>query len=85
VNYPLSSLKSSQNSHSLGIFTKTHVMPTPQGLQRLHDFILQDQSSKLLPKERVLNCLKRRIDKSKNREVKYNEIRKKAHWSNVQR
>ncbi|MGY0203373.1 hypothetical protein ACW7EJ_07295, partial [Acinetobacter soli] len=47
--------------------------------------ILQDQSSKLLPKERVLNCLKRRIDKSKNREVKYNEIRKKAHWSNVQR
>lgn len=85
VNYPLSSLKSSQNSHSLGIFTKTHVMPTPQGLQRLHDFILQDQSSKLLPKERVSNCLKRRIDKSKNREVKYNEIRKKAHWSNVQR
>lgn len=69
----------------LGIFTKSHVMPTPQGLQRVHDFLLQDQSAKLLPKERVVYCLKNRIDKNKNREVKYNESRKKAHWSNVQR
>lgn len=72
-------------SQNLGIFTKTHVMPTPQGLQRVHDFLLQDQSAKLLPKERVVYCLKNRIDKNKNREVKYNESRKKAHWSNVQR
>lgn len=72
-------------SKNLGIFTKTHVMPTPQGLQRVHDFLLQDQSAKLLPKERVVYCLKNRIDKNKNREVKYNESRKKAHWSNVQR
>ena len=69
----------------LGIFTKTHVIVTPQGLQRVHDFLLQDQSAKLLPKERVSNCLKKRIDKTKLREVKYNESRKKAHWSNVQR
>ena len=27
----------------------------------------------------------KRIDKTKNREVKYNEIREKAHWANVQR
>ena len=61
----------------LGIFTKTHVIVTPQGLQRVHDFLLQDQSAKLLPKERVCNCLKKRIDKTKLREVKYNESRKK--------
>jgi len=69
----------------LGIFTKTHVIVTPQGIQRVHEFLLQDQSAKLLPRERVGNCLKRRIDKTKQREVKYNENRKKAHWSNVQR
>lgn len=69
----------------LGIFTKTHVIVTSKGVQRSHDFLLQDQSAKLLPKERVCNCLKKRIDKNKNREVKYNEIREKAHWSNVQR
>ena len=72
-------------SAPLGIFTKTHVILTSKGVQRSHDFLLQDQSAKLLPKERVCNCLKKRIDKNKNREVKYNEVREKAHWSNVQR
>ena len=70
---------------SLGIFTKSPVILNPQGLQRIHDFLLQDQSAKLLPKERVCNCLKKRIDKNKLRDVKYNETRKKAHWANVQR
>lgn len=65
----------------LGIFTKSLVAPS----KRIHDFILQDQSCKLLPKHRVCNCLKKRIDKSKNRTVKYNVDRKKSHWSNVQR
>ena len=74
-----------EKSGSLGIFTKTHVSHMPQGIQRIHDFLLQDQSAKLLPKERVCNCLKKRIDKNKEREVKYNESRKKAHWANVQR
>ena len=69
----------------LGIFTKTQVKLTAQGLQRFHDFVLQDQSAKLLPKERVSNCLKKRIDKYKNRSVRYNEVREKAHWANVQR
>ena len=67
-----------EKSDSLGIFTKTHVMPTAQGFQRIHNFLLQDQSAKLLPKERVSNCLKKRIDKTKLREIKYNEERKKG-------
>ena len=46
---------------------------------------MQDQSARLLPKERVCNCLKKRIDKTKLRDIKYNEERKKAHYSNVQR
>ena len=66
---------------SLGIYTKSLVAPS----KRVHDFILQDQSCKLLPKHRVCNCLKKRIDKNKNRTVKYNVDRKKSHWSNVQR
>lgn len=74
-----------QNFARLGIFTKSQSMPENKGLQRVHDFLLQDQSAKLLPRERVTNCLKRRIDKSKGRFVKYNEERCKAHWSNVQR
>jgi hypothetical protein len=84
-NPSLSSYKSVKNDQSLGIFTKSQVIRSQQGFQRLHDFILQDQSAKLLPRERVGNCLKKRIDKDKLREVKYNETRKKAHWANVQR
>jgi hypothetical protein len=83
-NPPLSSIHLKNNA-SLGILTKTHVMPTQQGFERVHDFLLQDQSAKLLPRERVTKCLKNRIDKTKQRDVKYNEDRKKAHWSNVQR
>jgi hypothetical protein len=66
----------------LGISTKSQSSPENIRLQR---YLLQDQSCKLLPKERVCNCLKKRIDKTKNRSVKYNESRKKAHYANVQR
>lgn len=85
VNPSYTSPNRVQNPSSLGIFTKSHVIRSPQGIQRLHDFLLQDQSAKLLPKERVCNCLKNRIDKYKPRDIKYSESRKKAHWSNVQR
>ena len=61
----------------LGIFTKSHVTVTNEGVQRVHEFLLQDQSARLLPKERVCNCLKKRIDKTKLRDIKYNEERKK--------
>jgi hypothetical protein len=80
--YPASTLSMAK---PLGIFTKSQVNLTQQGFQRVHEFLLQDQSAKLLPRERVSNCLKKRIDKTKHRDVKYNESRKKAHWSNVQR
>ena len=73
-----------EDGSTLGIFTKSQVIHGAQGFQRSNDFILQDQSAKLLPKERVCNCLKKRIDKTKPREVKYNESRKKAHYGNVQ-
>lgn len=70
---------------ALGIVTKTHVIRSISPLQRPHDFILQDQSAKLLPLERVSNCLKKRVTKKNPRYVKYNTDREKAHWSNVQR
>ena len=69
----------------LGIYTKSQATFKNTGVERLHNFILQDQACKLLPKHRVCNCLKKRIDKTKDRLVKYNVERKKAHWSNMQR
>ncbi|EAM4439542.1 protein rep [Acinetobacter baumannii] len=78
------SSKSIQNSQSLGIYTKSPAILTPQGFQRVHDYLLQDQSRKLLPKERVSNCRRLRIDKMKPRTVMYNENRCKAHFGNVQ-
>ena len=69
----------------LGKLTKSQAIVGTKGFQRLHSFILQDQSAKLLPKERVCNCLKRRIDKNKNRTVMFNENREKAQWGNLQR
>ncbi|WP_114241963.1 protein rep, partial [Acinetobacter baumannii] len=47
-------------------------------------YLLQDQSRKLLPKERVSKCRRLRIDKTKTRTVMYNEHREKAHYGNVQ-
>ena len=84
VNAPASSPNWVKNSRPLGIETKTHVIPTPQGFQRVHDYLLQDQSRVLLPKERVSKCRRFRIDKTKPRTVMYNENRKKAHYGNVQ-
>jgi hypothetical protein len=78
-----SCLRSSKlQKNALGISTKSQSSPENIRSQR---YLLQDQSAKLLPKERVCNCLKKRIDKTKNRSVKYNESRKKAHYANVQR
>lgn len=71
-----------EGSGSLGTFTRSHPAVAKQ---RSHDFILQDQACKLLPSERVCNCLKKRIDKDKKRSVMYNESREKAHYANVQR
>jgi hypothetical protein len=73
-----------QKSVPLGTQTKSHVKLMPQSFQRLHDYLLQDQSSNLLPKERVRKCRRFRIDKMKPRTVMYNEAREKAHYGNVQ-
>lgn len=78
-------VKKDKKNGSLGIFTKSHPILATQAFQRVHDFILQDQSSKLLPLERVRFCLKNRIDKHKNRNVMLNESRGKMHYGNVQR
>ena len=61
----------------LGIYTKSQATFKNTGVERLHNFLLQDQACKLLPKHRVCNCLKKRIDKTKDRLVKYNVDRKK--------
>lgn len=74
-----------EKSAPLGKLTKSQATLAQQGFQRVHNFILQDQSAKLLPKERVCNCLKRRIDKNKPRTVLFNEFREKAQWGNLQR
>lgn len=71
-----------KNSHPLGILTKSSSTPEFIRFQR---YLLQNQSSKLLPKERVRKCLKNRIDRNKNVEVMYNKKREKAHYSNLQR
>lgn len=71
-----------KNRLALGIFTKSDA--TPENI-RLKRYALQNQSAKLLPKERVCNCLKKRIDKSKNVDVMFNKKREKAHYSNIQR
>lgn len=69
------------NFRALGILTKSH---SAIDQNRLSDYLLQDQASKLLPhKFRVKYCLKRKIDKSKNRAVCWNESTQKAHFGNV--
>jgi hypothetical protein len=74
----------------LGIVTKSHssVDNTSFSTNRIvreHDYILQDQSSKLLPKERVANCLKKRITTNKPISVAYNPNTEKTHFHNLQR
>lgn len=72
--------------NGLGKFTKSHSASTKSGRnQRPHEFILQDLSAKLLPRERVCNCCKKRIDKNTSRNVMYNMERKQTYWGNVQR
>ena len=78
------------NGGHLGILTKYASTPENKGLaqmaiRRAEKYALQNQAVKLLPTERVRFCLRHRIDASKDVEVRYNESRQKAHYSNVQR
>jgi hypothetical protein len=65
---------------SLGISTKSEATLATIRLQR---YLLRDQAGKLLPRERVSYCMKRRIDKNKKVTILYNQTRKKAHFGNV--
>jgi hypothetical protein len=71
----------SQILPALGILTKSHSAIVQN---RLSDYLLQDQASKLLQhKFRVKYCLKRKINKSELRNVCWNQTTKKAHFGNV--
>lgn len=53
---------------------------------RIADYMLQDQSGKILQKKfRVQICLKRKINKSENVKICWNDSDKKAHFGNVVR
>lgn len=51
---------------------------------RVKRFLLQDEACRLLPSERVCNCLKKRISKDKGVIVKYNATTKTASYGNLQ-
>ena len=51
---------------------------------RVKRFLLQEEACRLLPSERVCNCLKKRISKDKGVIVKYNKATKTASYSNLQ-
>ena len=51
---------------------------------RVKRFLLQDEACRLLPSERINNCLKKRISKDKGVIVKYNPVTKHACYGNLQ-
>ena len=89
-NTPLTPPFRPLRTDSLGILTKSCATLAQQGLaelavRRAVKYSLQNEAVKLLPNERVRFCLRHRIDASKGIEVRYNEKREQAHYSNVQR
>lgn len=87
---PLYTPFSPSSGSALGTLTKSCATPDFKGLaeialRRATNYALQNEAVKLLPNERVRFCLRHRVDATKGIEVKYNEKREKAHYSNVQR
>lgn len=88
--------KSCGRISDLGKITKSASTPILYGLGddfvilrskaclRVKRFLLQDEACRLLPSERVNNCLKKRISKDKGVIVKYNSVTKAACYSNLQ-
>lgn len=68
----------SQSSRSTSDFQQSQI-------KRLEKFVLQEISSKLLPKERVRYCLRHRITKDSGVKVFFNPVRDKAHYGNLVR
>jgi hypothetical protein len=74
----------------LGIVTKSHstsmyTSVSSGRIVRSHDYLLQDRACELLPKERVCNCLKKRVTSNKPISVDYNPNRDTVQYGNLQR
>lgn len=87
---PLHPLCTPPERGDLGTLTKSCATPEFKGLaqiatRRAIKYSLQNEAVKLLPNERVRFCLRHRVDATKGIEVRYNEKREQAHYSNVQR
>lgn len=88
--------KSDVRNLDLGKITKSASTLATQGLGddfvilrskaclRVKRFLLQDEACRLLPSERINNCLKKRITKDKGVIVKYNSTTKMASYGNIQ-
>ena len=74
----LGSITKSQSNRSTSDFQQ-------QQIKRLEKFVLQEISAKLLSKERVRLCLRRRISKDVGVKVFFNPVREKAHYGNLVR
>jgi len=90
VRLPDSTHTHTGSGSALGTLTKLCATPDFKGLaqialRRATNYSLQNEAVKLLPNERVRFCLRHRVDATKGIEVKYNEKREQAHYSNVQR
>lgn len=95
-NTAVSSTQKTTSDSSLGKITKSASKPIFKGLGddfvilrskaqlRVKRFLLQDQACKLLPSDRINNCLKKRITKDKGVIVKYNPVTKAACYGNLQ-
>jgi hypothetical protein len=89
-NTVLNIIQNSYSKPSLGIATETHsnginTSVSSGRIARSHDYILQDRACELLPKERVCNCLKKRITSNKPISVSYNPNRDNVQYGNLQR
>lgn len=87
MNLPLNNDK---KTDSLGTLTKSCATPDFKGLaeiavRRAAKYALQNEAVKLLPNERVKYCLRHRVSTDTGVEVRYNETRSQAHYSNLQR
>lgn len=97
ANYNMTTLNSTTSNKrinaekfALGTLTKSRSTPDIKGLRssaikRAERYALQNEAVKLLPNERVRFCLRHRIAQDKAVTVRYNENRKQAHYTNVQR
>lgn len=84
VGSQLGNITKSQSASNLHDLKSVGTADFSYSSSRLADYMLQDQSGKILQKKfRVQICLKRKINKSENVSVCWNDSDKKAHFGNV--